>query len=272
MSFEDDVQAGERFEFGRNWQQFLTLLSEERIAEAEASIRSMLGLDSLEGKSFLDIGSGSGLFSLAAMRLAAQKVHSFDFDPQSVACGRELKRRYFPNNDQWTVEQGSALDANYLSALGRWDVVYSWGVLHHTGDMWQALENVHSLVKPNGRLFISLYNDQGLVSRVWLAVKRIYNKGLLGRALITAIFVPLFILRGLFKDLLLLRNPLRRYREYKKSRGMSVWHDWLDWLGGYPFEVSRPEEIFNFFYSRGFELQQLVTRGSGCNEYVFLRK
>jgi len=102
-----EIQQGQRFEFGKNWQRFLSVLNDERIAEAEKSLRAMLETESLSGKSFLDVGSGSGLFSLAAMRLGAARVHSFDYDPQSVACTRELKRRYFPDAHHWTIEEGS---------------------------------------------------------------------------------------------------------------------------------------------------------------------
>src|SRR5205823_13815006 len=84
-----------RFAFGRNWQHFLQNVDEERIAEAEKSLCSMLEIQDLRGKSFLDVGCGSGLFSLAAIRLGASRIHSFDFDPQSVACTQTLKRRYF---------------------------------------------------------------------------------------------------------------------------------------------------------------------------------
>ena len=93
-----EVARGERFEFGKNWGRFLAVLNDERISEAEASLKSMLKVEGLTGKSFLDIGSGSGLFSLAARRLGA-RVHSFDYDPQSVACTAELKRRYFEGDE-----------------------------------------------------------------------------------------------------------------------------------------------------------------------------
>lgn len=170
-SFVDEVKRGERFEFGENWRQFLNSLSEERIVEAEHSLKLMLRTDTLAGLSFIDVGSGSGLFSLAARRLGAS-VRSFDFDPSSVSCTRELRRRFFPDDPHWAVEEGSVLDAEYLKTLGTFDVVYSWGVLHHTGQMWKALKQVQILVKPNGKLFIGLYNDQGRMSSYWRAVKK----------------------------------------------------------------------------------------------------
>ncbi|MEO8006210.1 MAG: 50S ribosomal protein L11 methyltransferase, partial [Betaproteobacteria bacterium] len=116
-----EISQGARFEFGSNWARFLGVVNEERIAEAEKSLTEMLGTERLDGKRFLDIGSGSGLFSLAARRLGAD-VHSFDFDPQSVACTIEMKRRYRPGDLQWTIELGSALDQTYLESLGNFDV------------------------------------------------------------------------------------------------------------------------------------------------------
>src|SRR5438270_7636215 len=121
-----------RFQFGKNWSRFLEVLDDERIAEAERSLVEMLEVRDLRGRSFLDVGSGSGLFSLAAKRLGATRVHSFDFDPNSVACTSELKRRFFAKDPNWTIEQGSVLDKPYLTSLGTFDIVYSWGVLHHT--------------------------------------------------------------------------------------------------------------------------------------------
>lgn len=266
------IESGDRFEFGENWSRFLRVLDDERIEEARKSLQAMLEIESLEGKTFLDIGSGSGLFSLAARSLGA-KVRSFDFDPQSVACAHELKRRYFADDPDWLIHEGSVLDKDFLASLGQHDIVYSWGVLHHTGHMWQALENAATCVVPNGHLFISIYNDQGRTSAHWRRVKKIYCSGWLGRLLVQAIYIPYFGLRGLAWDLLSLRNPGRRYADHKKQRGMSKVHDWYDWLGGYPFEVAKPEEIFAFYRARGFELRRLLTcaGGLGCNQFVFFR-
>jgi 2-polyprenyl-3-methyl-5-hydroxy-6-metoxy-1,4-benzoquinol methylase len=267
------VDTDKRFAFGENWRRFLSVLNEERIAVAEDSLREMLEVQSLAGKSFLDIGSGSGLFSLSAARLGAARIHSFDFDRSSVACTEELKRRYFPDMKDWTIERGSALDDAYISRLGQYDVVYSWGVLHHTGNMWLALENVVPAVKPGGKLFIAIYNDRGWISHGWRAVKRVYITGRLGAALVTAVFVPVFAGKGLAADLLRGRNPAKRYRDYQKQRGMSVVHDWLDWLGGYPFEVATPREIRTFYEQHGFRLAKLKSREhlNGNNEFVFAR-
>jgi len=269
----DEVATAERFEFGKNWRQFLRLLDDDRIAEAERSLGQLLEVDNLEGKTFLDIGSGSGLFSLAARRRGAT-VFSFDYDPQSVACTNELKQRYFPQDAQWTIEQGSVLDVDYLKKLPKFDVVYSWGVLHHTGSMWQALENAQSLVRDEGQLCVAIYNDQGGASRRWTMIKRIYNRSpkplQWGLVLGVGCF---FEIRSALIRLLRFQNPLpfQDWAKKKKDRGMSPWYDLVDWVGGYPFEVAKPEEVFDFYRAKGFTLTKLTTQGSGfgCNEFVF---
>lgn len=266
---QQEIAQGERFEFGKNWKSFLTVLDDERIHEADASLRQMLGVENLQRKRFLDIGSGSGLFSLAARRMGAI-VHSFDFDPQSVACTQELKRRYFPDDPDWKIENGSVLDEKYLDQLGRFEIVYSWGVLHHTGAMWQALNNIYPLVAKGGKLFIAIYNNQGGASKRWLHLKRLYNQYSFLRTPLAIYTLFRNWTLTVIKDLIH-GNPLKSWNNYKTSRGMSAWHDVVDWIGGYPFEVAKPEEIFDFYRDRGFELKRLktVAGGHGCNEFVF---
>ena len=268
--------SDERFGFGENWRRFLDVLDDERIGEAERSPTARLGQGSLQGKSFLDAGCGSGLFSLAAVRLGAARVHSFDYDRDSVGCALELRKRYGGEHVHWTVERGDVLDKDYLDNLSTYDVVYSWGVLHHTGDMWRALRTVERAVAPEGRLFIAIYNDQRMVSRYWTLVKRIFN--LLPAALrvpyAVAVMAPRELaslavqtLRGRPQDY------VHSWTRYKATRGMSRWHDLLDWVGGYPFEVAKPEEIFALYHRRGFQLAGLRTCGGGlgCNEFLFER-
>jgi len=266
------MSEGERrFEFGENWARFLATVDAARIGRSEASLREMLECDRLDGVTFLDIGSGSGLSSLAARRLGAS-VHSFDADPASVACTRTLRDRYCGGDARWTVEEGSVLDRDYLSRLGQFDVVYSWGVLHHTGRMWEAIDHAAALVKPRGRLFIAIYNDQGRATRGWAMVKRAYHR--LPRPLRFSIVWPVALwIWGppTLRDVVALR-PGHTWRHYGTARGMSPWHDLVDWVGGYPFETAKPEAVLARCRARGFQLIRLATCAGrfGCNEFVFV--
>lgn len=274
MAHQRELSQGQRFEFGENWSLFLRELNEERILLAEQSLLRNLGVTTLSGRSFLDIGSGSGLFSLAARRLGAH-VHSFDYDPQSVACTRQLRDTFNFNDGSWIVEEGSVLDSQYLKSLGHFDIVYSWGVLHHTGNMWSALSNASLPVAQKGLFFISIYNDIGVTSRRWLAVKRAYNK--LPKGLRWIIWIPSLIKfwgPTIVRDALKFQ-PFRTWNNYSRieARGMTAFRDLIDWVGGLPYEVAKPEQIFDFFTSQGFTMCRLKTSagGIGCNEYVFHR-
>jgi SAM-dependent methyltransferase len=267
------TQDDTRFAFGKNWSNFLASVGPSRIDAAAASMRRLLGEESLAGKTFLDIGSGSGLSSLVAHRAGAV-VTSFDFDPASVDCTAAIRQRFGHPSPAWSVIQGSILDVPFIQSLGRFDVVYSWGVLHHTGHLGQAIEHARDLVAPGGLLVIAIYHDQGGPSRRWAMVKRAYHR--LPRPL-----QPLWVggiamayeLKFAVARLLSGQNPLpfSEWRSKTADRGMSVWHDWVDWVGGWPFEVASPDVIINPLVEQGFCLIRLQTVGSGwgCNEYVF---
>lgn len=267
----------QRFAFGENWSRFLEVLDDDRIAEAERSLLAALGSSSVQGRTFLDAGCGSGLFSLAALRLGAARVHSFDYDPASVGCALELRRRHPDYSERWTVEPGDILDESYVSRLGTFDIVYCWGVIHHTGDMWRGLRLIERAVAPGGRLFVAIYNQQRIMSGAWRLVKRLYN--LLPASLrvpyAVLVMAPLE-LRALIGHLLRGRpwDYVHSWTRYKSTRGMSRWHDLLDWVGGYPFEVAKPEQIFELYHGHDFELEHLKTCGGGlgCNEFVFRRQ
>lgn len=281
-----------RFEFGKNWSSFLQTLDQERIDQAIVSLRRLLLLDDADqpllGKRFLDIGSGSGLFSLAAIRLGARVV-SLDVDADSYACTCDLKQRFEiarsgsesrhtlpqPTPD-WSVHHASVLDDEAMSSLGRFDIVYSWGVLHHTGQMSRAIEAAAARVAMDGWLAIAIYHDQGGGSRRWHAIKRGYHRlpGFLRPAYVTAV-AGIYECKFAVARLAAGRNPLPMadWRAKKRDRGMSAWHDWVDWIGGLPFEVASPETIIMPLRKQGFILENLRTVGSGwgCNEYVFRR-
>jgi 2-polyprenyl-6-hydroxyphenyl methylase/3-demethylubiquinone-9 3-methyltransferase len=264
-----------RFGFGGNWARFAEQIDETRIAASREALVEMLGTTDLSGKSFLDAGSGSGLSSLAAHSLGADSIHAFDFDLESVQTTEALRQRFAPDA-RWAVDQGDVLNREWLGALGEFDIVYSWGVLHHTGDLWRALDNVIDCVAPGGTLLIAVYNDQGRRSRRWLKIKRIYNRlpKILRWPFAVAVMAPMES-RALVKSLLRGRpgEYFRPWAGRETQRGMSRWHDLLDWVGGYPFEVAKPEEVLAAGRARGLDLVRMRTVGGdlGCNEFVLER-
>ena len=264
-----EVRRGDRFAFGRNWNAFAHLVDEARIATAAGSLRATLGVEDLIGRTFLDVGCGSGLFSLAAHRLGA-RVHSFDFDPEAVETTLRLRQAFAPGAD-WVIEQGSILDGDYVARLGTFDLVYSWGVLHHTGAMWKAFEASVGLVAPGGSLFVALYNDQGWESRVWTVVKRRYNRsGPVLRGALLAMSSAYIYRRWPLIGLGAMLSG-RRWPDAPAGAGHVRWHDMIDWVGGYPFEVSKPEHVIA--RAHDLDLVHLKTCGGGlgCNEFVFRR-
>jgi len=271
MSFIS-IEQNPRFGFGKNWQAFLSNIDEQRVERAKESLTSFLGITDLRGKTFVDVGSGSGLFSYAAFLLGAKRIVSFDYDKYSVAATAAF-REQAGTPAHWQVLHGSALDPDFLAPLGRFDVVYSWGVLHHTGSMWQAVDRTVQLTAPKGTYCIALYNrvEGRFGSRFWLKVKKRYNSGsVLTRKLIewAYIFMYYFLL-----PLSHLRSPFRVMREYGSKRGMHYRRDVTDWVGGYPYEYASPEEVFAFMKQRfpKFRLENLRTvSGIGNNQFLFI--
>jgi predicted RNA methylase len=251
------------FKFGENWASFSRQLDETRIEEAMVSLTSLFGEGALNGRSFLDIGCGSGLFSIAASRLGAQPVVGIDVDRISVETSRQNASNWKGN--EISFHQISVLDKEQLKSLGEFDIVYSWGVLHHTGDMRQALNNAASLVCPGGVLMIAIYNRHWS-SPAWKFIKWFYNHaGKFGQQMIVWIFTPVIFLAKWFTTL---RNP------FKMRRGMDFMHNIIDWVGGYPYEYASISEMTAVLQQLGFRVAQTrpASVPTGCNEFVCVKE
>lgn len=235
------------FSFGRNWQLFLKKCNDEQIGVACSSLQEFMGIPDFKGKSFLDIGCGSGLFSYGAFKLGAERVVSIDIDPFSIQCCQHMhEKAQRPAN--WKIFQGSVLDQPFLSQFKDFDIVYSWGVLHHTGEMWTAIKNSASSVKKGGFYYIAIYNNVNgiLGSRFWLKIKKFYNQA---PKFVQGLMANLYCLAFIVKCFVNLENPISFIKNYKSFRGMSFKTDAIDWVGGYPYEFATVEEIFQFMKS-----------------------
>jgi len=229
------------------------------------------GRESLGGLDFLDIGCGSGLHSLAAYEAGADRVFSFDFDPLSVAAS-EILRQSAGNPPNWHIERGDILDQDYIARLGKWNFVYCWGVLHHTGDIWQAVRNAESSVAVGGMFYLALYSSDVVspeVQNFWLAKKQKYNEsGRLKRAHMMWWYIWTHQMQRQWRRL---PEFLRRAAAYKLNRGMSIFADIRDWLGGWPMEYVADQAVVDLLeQEHGFELVNVST-GEACTEFLFRR-
>ena len=251
-----------RFEFGQNWLAYVESLRERELDRAVQSLRDLLACDSLEGKTFLDIGCGTGLFSLAALQMQASSAFAVDADPKSVEAARRLKSAFAEGDDNWDVAEGSVLDKDFMDKLPQANVVYCWGVVHHTGRMWDALRAAADKTAEGGVFVFSIYN-RCWSSPLWLRAKRLYNRS--GPVVRLPMTCALFCARALVRSVRL-RNPLR------DERGMSTWHDAIDWLGGLPYEFASPAEVREHMRELGFLLlREKLTARNGCNQFVYSR-
>lgn len=267
-SLKTDVST--HFEFGENWEAYSKDIDSERIASAEAGLLALLPAAQIAGRTFLDIGCGSGLHSLAALNVGAKFVTAIDIDPTSVSTAKATLTKH-GESQEFRCLVGNVFDPPFDEGE-KFDIVYSWGVLHHTGDMWNAIENAIGLVKPGGKLVIAIYFKTPFCG-FWKVEKRLFTRSpRILRPPVIWLFSALGILRILTKG----RNPVTYIREYKKFRGMSWYRDQIDWLGGYPYESASAEEITSFVEGHGGKLVKSLNTtpnigllGSGCAEYVF---
>jgi len=251
------------FSFGENWRSFSEILDESRIREAEASLLGLIPHYEITGRSFLDIGCGSGLFAIAAARLGAEQVIGLDVDPDSILASRQNNQRWLPERPM-RFEQLSVLNDEGMAQLPLVDIGYAWGSLHHTGNMKKAIHNAAQKVKPGGLLIIAIYNRH-ITSPLWLVIKRFYNSlGFNGRKFMVTVMTPVI---ALAKFLATGKNP------FQPRRGMDMKHNVVDWIGGYPYEYGSIAEISSILEGEGFKARKTIPANvpTGCNEFIFTK-
>ncbi|GAB4377360.1 MAG: class I SAM-dependent methyltransferase [Salibacteraceae bacterium] len=254
------------FSFGKNWKNYLSTVDQQALEMAGKDIDHWLDGVSIEGKRVLDIGSGSGIHSLSFFSRGVKELVSFDYDKHSVEATLKMHETA-GKPENWKIMQGSVLDRKFMEGLGQFDIVYSWGVLHHTGSMWEAIQNAVERVAPGGVFFISLYKE-GPNYQKHLKLKQRYNaSNKLGKKYLESIEILNVMLYRIRKGW----NPFKW--NMRKARGMTIYHDIVDWLGGLPYEVAHEDDVVRFMRNKGFELTRIFVKGEGgCTIFVFVSK
>ncbi|HBD95957.1 MAG: Methyltransferase family protein [Candidatus Collierbacteria bacterium GW2011_GWE1_46_18] len=270
--YEQTYNIKNHFSFGKNWSDFLSKISTDQIKSSERSLTRLVPKKLIVNKSFIDMGCGSGLFSLAAYKLGASKIVSVDVDKYSVNCALELKKTC-NNPSFWSIVCGSILNNDFIKSLGKYDIVYSWGVLHHTGNMYKAFNNILYLCKNGGILVLAVYNNNhgknaifSGSSNTWHKIKKIYNNS---DKFFKSIIELLYYVWFFVGYIITLRNPFLYIKKYNE-RGMNFYTDVKDWLGGYPYEYATPDELINFFSQHRLYVKKIIsTDNLGCHQIVF---
>lgn len=274
MSKESLKNLDSHFAFGENWASYSKLIGEPQIEHAKEGLLKLIPAEDFKGRSFLDIGCGSGLHALAASRLGVSRIVGVDIDPNSATTARKILTERNPSAP-WQIENISVFDLT-PDHFGTFDIVYSWGVLHHTGDLWQAVSKAAALVAPNGLLAVAFYRETYL-DPFWKLEKRFYTHAPLS--------IQNFIKRSYINAFRVARAATRQesfadyVSKYSSRRGMDFEHDVHDWLGGYPYEAALAPEVDRRLVALGFKVERVFARskssgifGSGCDEYVYRSK
>ncbi|MCX7910619.1 MAG: class I SAM-dependent methyltransferase [Endomicrobia bacterium] len=273
-----------RFNFGRNWSYYVkNVVNEDVINQAKESLLKYITKDHYLNKVFIDVGCGSGIFSLGALLLGCREVISFDYDIESIKTTLLLKEKFkhlISQDAKWDIYQADVLDGNFISRLKhKADIVYCWGVVHHTGNMWKAIENVCEMVSDSGILILAVYNKTP-VSKIWWKIKKFYNSYKFFQPILALLYGGFVCVGYILKN-----KTLNLYRE----RSMHVFYDAIDWLGGFPYEYASFDEVKDFVENKGFKLIKeakrlpqenykvtlfkiLRAKNTGCNEFVFLKR
>ena len=265
--------SNSNFKFGKNWKEYLEKTNDQNILYASRDLETILGTNNIKNKSFLDIGCGSGIHSLSALTLGAKYVESFDLDPINIKNTQNFIEKWWEEKN-YDIYQNNILDNNVQNK--KFDIIYSWGVLHHTGNLELAIKNSLKYCKSGSILFLALY-EKTYYCEIWKKIKKFYNSS---NKFTKFSILYSYIIFKIIVLILLFKNPYKHIRDYQnneQNRGMLFFNDQVDWVGGYPYESITKKELETIvgedfslrFYNKSKTgiLRSLL--GNGCSIYTF---
>jgi 2-polyprenyl-6-hydroxyphenyl methylase/3-demethylubiquinone-9 3-methyltransferase len=267
-------KSSRHYSFGKNWLEYSQSINSIHVDHVTSDLSRLLNLKDLTQKSVLDIGCGSGVHDVGFYQLGCRNLTAIDYDQDCITATNQTLEKFCPGSG-YKILQGDILSSKTQS-LGKFDIVYSWGVLHHTGNLLEAICKASTLVAREGHLAIALYRKT-LMCGFWKAEKRLYSRlPRIFQRFLELIYISFFSIALLFTQ----KTSITNYIEsYSSKRGMNFFADVKDWLGGYPYESISPHELRKLMSSLGFRQvyslegnSRIGIFGSGCDEFLFQKK
>ncbi len=232
---------------------FYDVVWTEYIPEYEASEKHWLlfySPEEVKGKTVLDAGCGTGVFSIIFARNGAAKVTGIDISPGSLGTARGLKEKFGLANAEF--QQQDMLHLSFRDAS--FDIVWAWGTVHHTTDPLGAITELIRVLKPGGSLFLAIYKQ---TSVTW--IHEIIRK--------TMIRTPRWSWNVLAKAGAFMLTPVVFLfkRRQKSRKGEKLSELILDWYFVPIRHYYTPEEIRVFLERKKFRIEKYLAHSGRFN-------
>ncbi|MFQ6107920.1 MAG: class I SAM-dependent methyltransferase [Candidatus Aminicenantales bacterium] len=208
-------------------------------------------------KSVLDAGCGTGVFSIIFARMGALSVVGIDISKRSLERAQRQADQLGLQNA--TFQKVNMLRLPFTDAC--FDIVWSWGSVHHTADPFGCLAELIRVLKPGGSLLVAVYRRTGLTF-----LHETLRKGLI--RLPSKYWIPFS------RFLSLVAAPgISLFKKRDKSRkGEKLEQLLFDWFFVPIRHSYLPEEIKSFLVKRGLVIKKYLPfsgRFNSTSNFIF---
>lgn len=232
---------------------FYDVVWTEYIPEYDASEKHWLLFftpDEVKGKSVLDSGCGTGIFSIIFAKNGAGQVTGIDISPGSLGTAEGLKQKFGLSNARF--EQQDMLHLPYPDAC--FDIVWAWGTVHHTTDPLGAIDGLIRVLKPGGSILLAIYKKTK-VTWIHEAIRK------------TLVRTPRRSWNALAKIMAFFGTPIvwTFKRREKARQGETLSELILDWYFVPIRHYYKPDEIRTFLEGKGFKIENYLAHSGRFN-------